>query len=263
MEKFILANGCALRISDTQNGEKTIVLIHGFFESMDIFDTLIKALKKTYRVIAIDVPGHGISEVMGECHTMEFIADTINEVLRQLGVVNCYIAGHSMGGYMAAKYAEKYTSQCNGLIMIHSIFDNDSEERVESRKKEIALIRAGKKELFARINPGKGFAAFNRIKYKEVISNLEDQALMTDEDGIIALQNGMILRHDLNDFATTTTIPILSIWGTYDEFFPLDYAKEFIKQHPQIKSVIMEQSGHMSFIEEQDNFVEIINEFIN
>lgn len=263
MEKFVIANDCTLRILDTEKGDTVIVLVHGFFESLDVFDTLVKQLKQKYRVIALDVPGHGISEVMGECHSMEFIADTIYDILKQLSIDKCYIAGHSMGGYIAASFAYKYQANCKGLIMIHSIFDKDSEKRSESRSREISFIKAGKKELLAKINPSKGFAKEYRGKYKEMISNLEDQAIMTDDEGVIALLNGMKEREDLNDFARTTSIPILCFWGKYDEFFPLEYATEFVEKHANIKSIFMEESGHMCFIEQQNEFIEALDEFIN
>lgn len=261
MEKFILANGCALKMSDTEKGEQTLVLIHGYLQSSDIFDDVTRQLKRDLRVVVIDVPGHGISEVIGECHTMEFLADVIHDTLKQLSIESCFIAGHSMGGYIATKFAEKYSDTCKGLIMIHSIFEPDTTESRESREKEIELITAGKKELLVKMNPQKAIAEFHRNRYAELISDLREQAIMTDDEGIIALLNGMMIREDLTQFAKNTKIPILCFWGAHDEFIPIQYAEQYTKQYPHIKSVIMQDSGHMCFIEEEDKFIETIVEF--
>ncbi len=263
MEKFILANGCALRIVDTVKGDKCIVLIHGYLESIEIFEDLIKTLKPNYRVLAFDVPGHGISEVMGENHSMEFLADTLHSILEQLKIDSCYVAGHSMGGYIATKFAQKYPQNCDGLMMIHCTFGADTAERRDMREKEIELIKAGKKELLARLNPSKAIAKQNKKRLEEVISNLEDQAIMTDDDGAVALLNGMTDREDMTEFAKSTNIPIMSFWGKHDDFIPFEMAEEYIKENPQIKSVVMEDSGHLCFIEQEQEFVDAINNFIN
>ena len=261
MEKFILANGCALRMSDTVKGEKCIVLIHGYLESIDIFETLINVLKPNYRVISFDVPGHGISEVLGEIHTMEFLADTLHSILEQSNIKSCYVAGHSMGGYIATKFAQKYPKNCDGLIMIHSTFGADTEQRIKMREKEIELILGGKKELLAKINPSKAIAKQNKKRLEEIISNMEDQAIMTDDDGAIALLKGLINREDMTEFSKTTKTPILCLWGKDDEFIPIELAEEFIKENPQIESIIMEDSGHLCFLEQQNEFVDAVNNF--
>ncbi len=262
MEKFLMANGCALRINDTQKGDKVLVLVHGYFLSLDIFEDVIKKLKQQYRIISFDVPGHGISETIGECHSMEFLADVVADILDQQKVEKCYIAGHSMGGYVATKFAQKYSERCEGLIMIHSIFEADNDEKKAFRQKEIDLIKAGKKELIAKINPGKAIAKHSHKKYADLIEDLEYQAIVSENEGCIALLNGMMQREDMKDFAKNTKTPVLCIWGKFDSFFPENYTENIENYLPNAKHVVMEQSGHMSFVEEEDKFIETIKEFM-
>ena len=87
MEKFIISNGCALRITDTLKGEKCVLLLHGYLESLDVWEDFQKFLTPDYRVVAMDIPGHGISQVMGEVHTMEFLATTVAGVLDELEII--------------------------------------------------------------------------------------------------------------------------------------------------------------------------------
>ena len=105
MEKFIMAAGTALRISDTLKGGTTVVLLHGYLESLEIWGDFMKELAMHYRVLAIDIPGMGISQVRGEVHTMEFLADVLKGVLDKQGVERCFVVGHSMGGYVAEALA--------------------------------------------------------------------------------------------------------------------------------------------------------------
>ena len=81
MDKFINAAGCALRVSDSEKGDRCVVLLHGYLEAIEVWESFAKLLKSRYRVVALDLPGHGISEVKGEVHTMEFLADVVCGVL--------------------------------------------------------------------------------------------------------------------------------------------------------------------------------------
>ena len=57
-----------------KSGEKTIVFLHGFTESLDIWDKFSTVLSIDHQVICIDLPGHGKSECIGEIHKMEEMA---------------------------------------------------------------------------------------------------------------------------------------------------------------------------------------------
>ena len=169
MEQFIMANDTALRISDSGRGETTLALLHGYLESLEVWEDLAKRLAPYYRIVAIDIPGHGISQVRGEVHTMDFVADTLQAVLKKLGVRRCFLAGHSMGGYAAEAFAERHSDMLQGLILFHSTPNADTEQKKADRLREIELIRADKKELLASQFAPKGFAEENRRRLRDRI----------------------------------------------------------------------------------------------
>ena len=70
MEYFAISNGIPVHILDTKKGDTTIVLLHGYLETLYIFNEFIELLEKKYRVIAIDMPGHGLSGSDKEINTM-------------------------------------------------------------------------------------------------------------------------------------------------------------------------------------------------
>ena len=72
MEYFAISNGIPVHILDTKKGEKTILLLHGYLETLYIYNEFIEILQKKYRVIAIDLPGHGLSGSDKEINSMEF-----------------------------------------------------------------------------------------------------------------------------------------------------------------------------------------------
>ena len=74
MEYFAISNGIPVHILDTKKGDTTIVLLHGYLETLYIFNEFVEMLEKKYRVIAIDLPGHGLTGSDKEINSMEFCA---------------------------------------------------------------------------------------------------------------------------------------------------------------------------------------------
>jgi pimeloyl-ACP methyl ester carboxylesterase len=146
MEKFTIANECVTLVCDTQKGDKTVVLLHGYLESLNVWDELTDLIKRDVRVITLDLPGHGVSEVVGEVHSMEFLADVVADVMRGQEVERATIVGHSMGGYVAMAMLERHPEMVEGIVMLHSTPYADSDEKKANREREIKLIKSGKKD---------------------------------------------------------------------------------------------------------------------
>ena len=196
-------------------------------------------------------------------HTMEFVADVLRGVLDLKQISRCFVAGHSMGGYVAEAFAAKYPERLQGLILFHSSPYADNDSKKEDRRREIEMIRHDKKELIAQLFAPKGFAPHNRDRLKSRIEQLQELISLTDDDGIIALLNGMSERKDMNDMMRQLKVPQLFIFGKYDEFIPMERAETLIQAHPQAEIAWLENSGHMGFLEEPDASAEIIRSFIN
>ena len=87
-EKFIMAGSTALHVCDSQAGDKCVVLLHGYLESLLVWEDFVPYLYKEVRVVTLDLPGHGISVVTGAVHTMDFLADTVADALKALAEEN-------------------------------------------------------------------------------------------------------------------------------------------------------------------------------
>lgn len=260
-EKFIMAGPTALHICDSEAGERCIVLLHGYLESMLVWDDFVPLLYKRARVVTLDLPGHGISVVTGEEHSMEFLADTVAEALRTLGIARCTVVGHSMGGYVALALCERHPELLDGIVLLSSTPNADTEEKAENRRREIDIVRSGRKELLARVAPAAGFAPRNRSRMKEAIEELAEQVFITEEEGIVALLNGMIARKDRNEMLRASAVKQLFILGREDEYIVPEAAEAMVARHPQARVVWLERSGHMGFLEEPATVAEAILAF--
>src|ERR1044071_7202110 len=112
--------GAKVRYADTGKG-RVVVLLHGFLESLEVWfgNGFAQELAQHFRVIAIDLPGHGKSDCVGYVHRMERMADVVKGVMDELGLRRYAMVGHSMGGYVALAFAERYKENLCGLCLFH------------------------------------------------------------------------------------------------------------------------------------------------
>ena len=86
------------QVSFTDQGKGTaIVLLHGFLENQKMWDEIKKVLVQKYRIITLDLLGHGQTECLSYQHSMEDQADLVYHVLHELRIRKSLIIGHSMG----------------------------------------------------------------------------------------------------------------------------------------------------------------------
>lgn len=261
-EKFIMAGSTALHVCDSEAGDQCVVLLHGYLESMFVWDDFVPLLYKQVRVVTLDLPGHGISVISGTTHTMDYLADVVADALKVLGIPRCVLVGHSMGGYAALAFCDRHADMLDGLVLLSSTPNADSPEKAENRRREIALVKAGKKEVLAHIAPEAGFAEQNRSRLKDAIEDLSEQIFVTEDDGIVALLNGMIERKDQNGMLRSSSVPQLFIFGKKDGYIPLEAAEAIAAAHPQAKVVWLEHAGHMGFLEDPEATAQAILDFV-
>lgn len=257
-----MAGSTALHVCDSQVGDKCVVLLHGYLESALVWEDFVPYLYKEVRVVTLDLPGHGISVVTGEVHTMDFLADTVADALTALGIGRCTLVGHSMGGYVALAFCERHPEMLDGLVLLSSTPNRDTPEKAENRRRESALVKAGKKDMLARVAPAAGFAEENRTRMQAYIEDLTEQVFLTEDEGIVALLGGMVTRKDQNAMLRSSDVPQLFILGKKDGYIPPEAAEKMVAEHPQAGVVWLEHSGHMGFLEEPETTARAILDFV-
>lgn len=261
-EKFIMAGSTPMHIADSQRGDKCVVLLHGYLESMLVWDEFAALLKESVRVVTIDLPGHGVSMVTSQVHTMEYLAECVALAMEALGIERYSVVGHSMGGYVALAMVEKYASRLESIVLLSSTTSADSQEKCDRRRREIELIKAGKKNMLARLVPHAGFAPENVKRLKEYIEDIGELILMTEDEGVIAILGGMIERKSRGELLRQSGVPHMFIFGRHDYYIPVETAEEMIAADPTARVVWLEHSGHMGFYEEPELCAQAILEMV-
>ena len=150
----------------------------------------------------------------------------------------------------------------SGFSLFHSSPFADSEKIANNRLREIELVKNGRKNLIATFNIPIIFASDNTKKFHKEIETSKKIALKTSEKGIIANLHAMMNRPDFSESLKNTQIPFLNIVGKKDNYIDFDTIVPKIKMPANSKLSILKNSGHMGFIEEKDESLEIIDNFI-
>lgn len=261
--RTIMVDGHMVHYRDEgRNNKKTLVLLHGFLQNLDVWSPYVLSYMHDFRVITIDLPGHGHTDSFGEVHSMDFMARMVKTVLDETGVNQCVMLGHSMGGYVALAFAEHYPYSLRGLGLINSHALSDSESHRESRLAVCSQVKENRASYIVNFVPTL-FDDSNRATLSQDIKDLQDQCLETRTEAIIAAQKGMMNRPSRISVLQQLEIPVLFIYGKNDNRIPLEIAisQAMIPHHAEI--LLLDHVGHMSFLENRDYLKPRIKNFVD
>jgi pimeloyl-ACP methyl ester carboxylesterase len=258
---FFSYKGGRIHYSDSGNG-RVIVLLHGYLESSEVWNNFAEKLASEFRVISIDLPGSGQSDVFGEVHSMEFMAGAIKELIESLSLKKVFMTGHSLGGYVTLAFLDLYSEYLSGYCLFHSQPLPDPPAAIEKRKREIEIVKMGKKNLMYPDNVIRMFASSNLDVFSDELEHSKEIASRISGEGIIAVLNGMIIRPSRLALMEAGKVPCLWILGSMDNYIPCDLIRAKVKLPPNARVFILRNSGHLGFVEEEELSVKTVSEFV-
>jgi pimeloyl-ACP methyl ester carboxylesterase len=259
---FFSYSGGRIHYSDSGNGT-VIVLLHGYLESSEVWNGFAEKLKSEFRIISVDLPGHGLSDVYGEVHSMEFMATAVKNLVDSLDLKKVFLLGHSLGGYVALAFLELFPEYLLGYCLFHSQPFADTPAALEKRRREIEIVKAGKKNMMYPDNIIRMFAPSNLEKFSDSLRKSKDIASQIPGEGITAVLNGMMIRPSRLSFMEDGKIPCLWILGLMDNYIPCNIIRANVNLPPNARVIVLKESGHLGFIEEEENSLRAITEFVN
>jgi pimeloyl-ACP methyl ester carboxylesterase len=261
MGKYFRLKDGKISYNDIGSG-KTIVLVHGYLETSEVWDSFAARLAKDFRVITPDIPGHGKSDIFYEVHSMEFIARVLKELFIHLGIEKVFLVGHSLGGYAALASLELYPEMLSGYCLFHSHPFADSPEALDKRRREIKLVRAGKKDMMYTDNVSKMFGPSNLAKFSNALKRSKKIASSICGEGIVAVLKGMMARPSRVEVMEKGEVPCLWLLGEMDNYINCEVIQTRVKLPSNAEVALLKNSGHLGFIEEEDLSVKILRDFI-
>lgn len=240
---------------------KVVVLLHGYLGSHRIWEQTIHDLSRSYRVIAIDLPGHGGTECVGYAHSMELMAKCVKSVLDTLRVKKYVLVGHSMGGYVALAFADLFPDNLRGLCLYHSTAYADSDEKKRDRLRAINAVKANR-SIYTKATIKNLFATKNLKYLKEEIAFATAIARATSQKGIIAALHGMKDRPRRDIILGLVEYPIMMVIGQQDNILPYEQLLEQTQLIKNKTTLYLEHDGHFGFLESPKESNKALRKFL-
>ncbi|MCK9613546.1 MAG: alpha/beta hydrolase [Bacteroidales bacterium] len=250
------------KIHYTVKGQgNTVVLLHGFTESLNIWDDFSERLSISNKIVCIDLPGHGKSECIAPVHTMELMADCVKKVLDTLQVNKCFMIGHSMGGYVSLAYAGSWGHMLKGLGLFHSHAFADSPETIKNRMRTNNYIKSNHFNFLCEFISSL-VAPENQKKYSEEIKKLIETSKQMSAEAVIAANSGMAERNDCTHILKGAAFPVLFIAGKKDTRVPFEKVLEQIAMPENCTALLLGGVAHMGYFEAKEETFDAIKTFV-
>lgn len=262
MEQVIEFEGYRI-FTKTEGEGRPLLMLHSYWGSHILFDQLAMALSKTMKVIRIDLPGHGKSGTPPLEYTFDTFAAVLNELLTRLSInEKVSIVGHSMGGYIAMAFAAKYAERMASLVLMHSPAKTADIKSIKLRNREGQLLQKGKKELLLQLTIPSNFAPENIDSMETAINLLNQTSNQVTLD--CALRSIYAINHRQNSLSVLQSAhyPILIVIGKYDNVYSADEQLDGATHIPNAEVLMLNHSGHLGFMEEEDLVTEKLGKFL-
>ena len=249
-------NVMTLNVSDTGSGE-AVLLLHGWGTNLAVYKSIIDYLTPYKRVISYDIPGFGESAEPPFAFSTDDYADLALCVLKNLGITEVTLIGHSHGGRTILNLA----SRENPGVVIKKIILIDS-AGIVPKKTFIQKLRVKKYKLCKAIlslAPVKKLFPDAIDKYKAKHGSADYKAVSGNvRDSLVKVVNDDYRERMKNIKAST-----LLIWGTKDDATPLSDGEYMEKNIPDAGLVKVEGGSHYSFLDNPGLVQRVIFSFLN
>lgn len=242
-----------------------LLLLHGFGESGTIWDLQSAQLAEQAMVLIPDLPGTGDSPLptSGPFNSLETLTDQLSGMLDQEKITTCTLVGHSMGGYIALAFAERYPERLDGFGLFHSTALADSPQRKEARIKGIRLMQEyGAGPFLAEIIPGLYAETYRQEHQSAVTNHIKQSAVWATATALTGYYEAMMSRPDRTHVLAAFQKPVLMVLGSHDKTVDLKETK------PQTDLLrygfvsILESVAHMGMREAPEESLDILKSFL-
>lgn len=238
-----------------------VILLHGFMENKEVWKEVVAKLSASFQVIVPDMPGFGQSYYNKNYQSVEAMADEVHTLLDKLQINQCIIIAHSLGGYVALAFAEKFANRLKGLGLFHSTAFADNEEKKQNRDKTALFIDKNGVQPFAHNFVQSLFYKERKEELADIIDKMYQIALQTPKETAVAVTRAMRNRPDRTQVLKEATYPVLFIAGKADEAVPLEKSKEMLYLPKNALIQLLDETAHMGMFERPEETYFMVEQF--
>jgi len=247
-----------------QKDKPAIILIHGLGQlGMKDWFSVIPFLESNFHVIAIDLPGFGLSESAQGRFSPSQYARVIAAINDQYNGSSAIVMGHSMGAAVALRYSDMYPQNVDHLIMVDAAGILEKSTFI----KHIAAIEYGDDtpiliqkqiQLLNEFSSSMIEVGTKNTTLNNLIQNNDSvwDWLTTDSNNINAALS--LVEEDYSQAVNRLTVPVDIIWGSDDNIAPLRTGKVLHKQMLQTRLQVIDGAKHMPMKTHNRKFIEAL-----
>jgi pimeloyl-ACP methyl ester carboxylesterase len=234
---------------------KPVLFIHGFLESLTMWE-VFDMNKFPFQSILIDLPGHGKSDFNNDFISISDLALKLHDFLQKRGFETFDIVGHSLGGYVAIEL-HKLLLVKGKLVLFHSTFLRDTEEKKVNRNRVIEAVKQNKHQFLLEAIPNLFLPAFRTSPFVE---KLILEAKEISKQTIIKFSELMRDRYSNEAYIFETSKHITVFQGELD---PIIEASSLVKFKEIIQLIQIKNAGHMGHFEQTNESFYWLNKCLN
>src|SRR3990172_3498047 len=272
IKSFYDHDGMKIHFKDAGKG-RPLILIHGFGASMDTWRYLEGALKSAYRLVPLDLKGHGLSDrPRDEHYSLEDHAEVVMGLVEHLGLSNVVLVGHSLGSVIAlvaALKAQKISpDKVSGIVLLTGSLDPENLplflRLLRFPTFGWLVMKLTTASFRTRLVLKKAFYDHEKVTDSLVELYARYQRIPGTDYALLKTAEQMIPQ-DASQFEQelrTLDIPVLNISGEHDEIISRISAEQVCKVLPRCRLVVVEGVGHVPHEEAPQKVVPLLKDFI-
>lgn len=251
--RFMEVAGVRVHYKDEENKDTnapTLVMLHGTFSSLHTWDGWVTELADRYRLVRLDLPGFGLTgpPLNDYYYGPQQMVRFLDEFADRLGLESFYMAGNSLGGYLACGYAATRAAHIERLVLIDSTgypLDRPWILKLVAHPVLGATFPYSSPRFLVRMNVREVYADETKIT-EELVERYHE--LLLREGNRRALREGVdeLFAFDDHELVQKVAAPTLVLWGEEDRWVPLEsHVLSFMRDLPDAELVVYPGAGHI------------------
>ncbi len=228
-----------------------VVLLHGWLANLDTMKPLANRLSQKFKVYNIDIIGFGKSELPDKPMNTDDYGNFLKDLLEKLEIKNPILIGHSNGGRMIINAVGRGIVKPKKIVLIDSA-------GIKPKRKISYYIKIYTFKLLKNICK----LLPNQQQLKEKVLQKFGSADYKNSPEVLRKTMSNILNEDQKKYLPKIKVPTLLIWGQNDTAISIKDAKIMEKLIPDSGLVLYENSGHYSYLENLNNCIIVLFEFL-
>jgi pimeloyl-ACP methyl ester carboxylesterase len=238
-----------------------IVLLHAFPLTRTMWAAQENALSSQFRIITIDLRGHGESDAPLWRYTLDQSADDVSVLLDHLGIQQAVFVGLSMGGYILFAFYRKYPNRVKGLILADTRAQADTAEGKDGRFQMAQTAYKKGPSAIADLMIPKLLSSMTIQTKPDLVQHVRAMIEGNQISGIAGDLMAMAERSDSVPLLSQIICPTQIIVGELDQATPLSDAKLMADHIPNARLAVIPQAAHLANLEQPEAFNQIVSAF--